>query len=254
MAQSAFSEQMNFGSGKLVEGQKYTVELTDIIKQVKCVAFKEALRGKKDANGKSIIGKEYDTLSPELKKLVDETPAEYWPLRSGETQQREKAKFVDRMTFQFREPESDIKFLYDAQFDIPSKKLSNFITQATGIAIKGDEGYTLGNLFKKGDKFVATIVKKGTFLGLDTDTIVKEALVGPIVAANKSELSATAQKLLEYIKKHLVGKPKATVFDLFENKKFGTYAETQKAWAEITRSGIKVSLDGKTFGFPKEES
>jgi len=252
MAQSAFEEPMNFGSSKLIEGQKYTIELTDIVKQTKVVAYREALKGKKDENGKSIINKEYDTLSPALKAFVDETPAEYWKLRDGDTEAREKAKFVDRITFQFREPETDVKFLYDAQFEIPSKKLSAFITQATGISIKGDEGYTLGNLFKKGEKYVATVVKRGSFLGIDPETVVKAALAGPVTATTKNELSATAQSLLDYIKKNLVGKPKSTVFDLFDSKKFGTYAETQKAWTEITRSGIKVSLDGKTFGFSEE--
>ena len=251
MAQSAFEEPLVTGSTqKLIEGQKYVVELTDIIKQNKCVAFKEALRGKKDANGKSIIGKEYDSLSPEMQALVDGAPAEFWPLGPGETEPREKARFVDRITFQFLEPESGVKFLYDAQFDMGSKKLGEFVSKATGMLVKGDEGYTWGNLFPKGSKFVGTVVKRGNFLGLDVNSIVKKELAGPVVdgASVPGELSETAKKLLEHIKTNMVGKSKASVFDLFDSGQFGTYTETQKAWTEIQRSGIKISEDGRTFG------
>lgn len=251
MAESAFEMPMNFGAGsKLIEGQKYSIELTDLISQNKVVAFRDALRGIKNAEGKSIIGKEYDTLSADMKKIVDETPAEYWPLKEGETEQKEKQKFVNRIIFQFREPESDVKFLYDAQFDVPSKKLGEFVTRATGMVIKGDEGYTWGNMFKKGEKFVATVIKRGNFLGIDVGSVVKEALSGPVANSGKSgELSPAAQKLLDYIKSNMVGQKKSVIFDLFDNGEFGTYAETQKAWTEIQRSGTKISLDGKTFGF-----
>jgi hypothetical protein len=251
MATSAFEEPLVTGSGsKLTEGEKYVVELTDIVSQKKVVTFREALRGKKTADGKSIIGKEYDSLPADMKALVDNTPEEYWPLRDGETEQRAKNKFTDRIVFQFREPTTDVKFLFDAQFDVPSKKLREFVERSTGMVVKGDEGYTWGNLYKKGDKFIATIIKRGNFLGIDTDSIVKEALHGPLESAGSAsgELSPTAQKLLEYIKGNMIGKPKSAVFDLFDTGQFGTYAETQKAWTEIQKK-TKVSLDGKTFGF-----
>ena len=250
MPTSAFDEPMQFGSGpKLTEGQKYLIELTDIAAQKKVVTFKEALRGKKDNKGKSVIGKEYDLLAPDMQALVDSIPPEFWPLKDGETEPREKARYTDRITFQFVEPITGIKFSYDAQFDVPSKKLADFVTRATGITFKGDEGYTWGNIFKKGEKFVATVVKRGNFYAIDTDSIVKEALAGPVAAQAKGELSATAKSMLDYIKANMVGKPKASVFDLFDNKMFGTYTETQKAWTEIQNSGIKFTLDGKTFGF-----
>ena len=256
MSTSAFEEPLVVSGSvsKLVEGQKYVVELTDIVKQDKCVAFRESLRGKTDAAGKSIINKEYALLSPDLQVFVDNAAPDFWKLterdiKEGKTEPREKAKFVNRITFQFREPESDVKFLYDAQFEVPSTKLSNFVARATGIIPTGDEGYTWGNLFPKGSKWVAVVNKRGNFMGIDVDTLVKEELAGPVVAAVKGELSDTAKALLEYIKGNMVGKPKSSVFDLFDSKQFGTYTETQKAWTEIQRSGIKISLDGKTFGF-----
>ena len=127
MANSAFSEPLNFGGSKLVENQKYEVELTDITKANKVVAYNSAFKGIK-----GVIGKEYDALTPENKTLVDNTAAEFWPLREGETEAREKAKFVNRINFQFLEPKTAIKFLYDAQFDMstdnfPSKKLRDFV-------------------------------------------------------------------------------------------------------------------------------
>lgn len=262
MAIDAWDEPLNFGGAKLVEGKQYTIELTNIIKKVKVVSGSKALAKK------GVINKEYDELDAAGKKLVDDAPVEYWPLKEGETTPREKAKFHNAIIFQFREPETDTKFMYDAQFimsypdNYPIKTkdsdLRKFVERIFGMSIQGDEGFTWGGMFKKGDKFVATTYRKDGYSHLNIDSIIKAELAGPTVTNDPTALSEDAKKLLEYIKANLSGQKFTSVLAHFADgagETIGpagdtaTYNKTHAAWSEIRRSGVKYSLDGKVFGF-----
>ncbi len=254
MATDAFEEPLNFGGSKLTEGRTYTIELTEIIKQNKVVAPSTILKGK------GVVGKEYDALTDAEKKIVDDSPVEM-DTRAGRTP-REKPKFINRITFQFVEPDSQIKFLYDAQFDMsldnyPTKKLRDFVQRATGISVQGDEGFTWGTLFKRGEKFLAAVRRNGAYFGIDIDTIVKAQLAAPVVVGEEG-LSVDAKSLLEYIKNNLVGEQFSVIVDVFTSGAGGAivtdangdaYAKTRDAWAELRQKSVSFSLDGKTFGF-----
>lgn len=254
--ESAFNTKMNFGGNQLIEGKKYTVELTDIIRKDNVVAYNPAFVGKK-----GLMGKGYDELDEASKKIFDETPAEMWSAKDGK-EAKPKPKLVNRLTFQFKEPESGTQFMYDAQFDMsltdfPSKKLRDFVTRSTGMPIQGDEGFTWGSLFHQGDKFVAIVEKKNNYPRLNVDSIMKAELSSPVIA-DENSLSDDAKKLIEYIKANLVGQSFQAVTEVFNNNAGGTivgdetknaYDRTTAAWAEIRRAGVTYSTDGKTFGF-----
>lgn len=255
MSTSCFEEPLNFGGAKLTEGKKYEIELTDIVKDEKVVAYNS------NFTGKGVIGKVYDNLDGDKKALVDNTPAEMWEARDGKPA-TEKPKFVNRITFQFREPETDTKFMYDAQFDMtldnfPTKKLREFVTRATGMSIQGDEGFAWKDLFKKGDRFVAIVTRKDNFFRLNVDSIMKAELSGPVAVGDVSNLSPDAQALYNYIKSNLVGQKFKSVVEVYPTGAGGAivsdaagdaYVKTANAWAEIRQSGISYSTDGETFG------
>ncbi|MDD4352706.1 MAG: hypothetical protein PHU71_07080 [Candidatus Gracilibacteria bacterium] len=262
MVMDAFDEPLNFGGAKLIEGKKYPIELTGIVKKVQVV------NGSTYLKGKGVIGKEYEKLTDSERAIVDGAPKEFWDKKDNEETAREKAKFRNVIIFQFREPESDTKFLYDASFDMtypdnfPMKSktsdLRGFVTKVFGMPVQGDEGFKWGDLFKKGDKFVATTYRKDGFSRLNVDSIMKEELSGPVVAGDGSNLSGDAQKLLGYIKTALVGQPFASVLNTFDTGADGllgpandpaTYTRTHTAWSDIRKSNVKYTIDGKTFGF-----
>lgn len=232
---SAWDEPVIVQGKNLSEGM-YEVELTDIQKSEKVVLFREALRGTK-----GIIGKEYDSLDADSKNTVDNAPVDTWP--DG----RQKQTLSDRVSFVFTEPISGITFKYGAQFDMPSKRLNDFIARATGVTISAGEEIKFGQLFKPGDKFVA-MIKRGQsgYMDIDPSTIMKKDLANPSVVG--TALSERATKLLEYLKANYQGRPMKDIVDVYNSGMFGTFTETANAWNEI-KAHMSTTRDGKTLDF-----
>jgi len=242
MSNSAWDEPIVVQGAGLAEGQ-YELELTDIVKENKVVTFREAFRGVK-----GITGKEYDSLTAEQKALVDSTPVEFWPARDGKPPQEKKA-FVDRIRFVFKEPNTGYEFKYAAQFDMPSKNLSEFITRATAATITPGEDIKFNKLFKPADKFVGYVRRneKTGYMDLDVASVMKKELATPTVKGTAA-LSEKAIALLDYLKANYQGKPKRDIVDLYGTGQFGSYQETTSAWQEIMRN-VKYTSDGKTLDF-----
>jgi len=112
MSNKAWDEKIVIRSGGIPEGT-YVAQLVDIIREDKVVQNRMGL------SGKQIVQKEYDSLSPEQKAIVDATPAEYWPARPNDTSPREKTAFVDQYRFIFRIPsENNYEIRSGAEFPI----------------------------------------------------------------------------------------------------------------------------------------
>lgn len=251
---------LNFG-GNVVDGKKYDLELANISIRRKVVAFKEALRGVPGT-----IGVEYDKLTEDKKKIVDAAPDDFFDLRPGETEKRAKPRYKNTISFQFKEVDSgkNLFLSFDMQMNgFPEQRLREFVTQSTGFPIVGDEGFKWGNLYKKGDVFVGTVIRtdKGR-LTLDPTTVVKKSISTPVVTGPVT-ISDNAQIMLDFIKRELVHQSKGVIVDYFQSGLNGLIgpvgedpessgqrrANTYKAWTELKSSGIEYSKDGKTFSF-----
>jgi hypothetical protein len=241
-----FNTKMVFGAAKLVDGRQYKVVLEDLKIKTKIVSYRKEWEGKK-----GLSGVEYDKLTPENKEIVDNAPIEYWEPKDGKEAQP-KAKFEDRITFQFREPEEDEKRIY-LQFKMkeggwPTQKLREFVTKATAMQIDGSEGFMWGDIFKKGDEFVGIVKANGNMYTLEPDSVVKAELAPPIVKGDITTLSENAQKLYAFIKDNLNGSPRSEIAKSLktgangtigpENDEKARYNATFAAWTEIRRSGI----------------
>jgi len=260
-AEQAFDKPMNFGGAKLVDGRQYKLELVDITIRPRVVSYREEWKGMK-----GLSGVEYDKLTPENKAIVDNAPIEYWEPRDGK-EPAPKDKFESRITFQFREPEADVKSIF-LQYKMkengfPSPDLRKFVTTATGITVDGND-FTWGDIFKAGDKFVGVVKAKsggnGNLYEIEKNSLVREELAAPIVtgAAAVGTLSDNAKALYEFIKANLNGQPKGKIVEHLKTGAGGAigpaddgkarYNNTFEAWTEIRKSGVKyLSDDGKTF-------
>ena len=252
MSNSAWDEVVKVAGAGLAEGQ-YEVTLKDIVRENKVVQFREGLRGKK-----GIINQEYDALTADQKTLVDSLPDEFWPLGPKDTTPRKKTAFVNQIRFVFNDPKSGTDLKYGAVFatDIfdaagnrmgGGKSLVDFITRATGIPTEVGDEIKFSDIFKMGDAYVLSLIKKNNFTEIDPNSVMKKELAKPIVRG-KEALSDRAKQMLEFLKANYQGRPKRDVVDLYGSGQFGSYGETTAAWQEIMKN-VKYTTDGKNLDF-----
>lgn len=265
VARSAFEVPISVSEGNApVAGKTYTVELEDLLLYEKVVAYTPFNDSLRMPDGTKVLGKEYDSLPPDIRAAIDNAPEEHFINKDG-SEGNVRRKFVNRLTFVFKEPISGWSFYTSIDLSYPentvdSQKAKKWLTKVLGMPISTEDGFKWGDLFKKGDKFTALVGTDSSGRRvLMQDSIVK---VGAgninVVSGGQSVLSPDARALLEFIKQNMVGRKFGDIVDMFASGANGTiqsdnpeevYERTRRAWVEIRTSGVKYSLDGTTFGF-----
>lgn len=260
MSNSAWDEQIIIKGAGIAEGT-YDVTLVDIQKESKVVMFREGLRDR--STGKAypgIINQQYDSLDADKRAIVDSVGDEFWPLGPNDKEPRKKVAFVDQYRFVFNEPKSgtDLNKYNGSTFVINNydasgnrigggKALTDFIARATGVPITPGDEFKLSDFFKPGDKYVISIVTKGSYKEIDPNSIVRKELAKPIVKGPDA-LSPAAKEMLDWLKVNYQGRPKKDILELYDSGQFGDRTATVAKWQEIMKN-ITYTKDGKTLDF-----
>jgi hypothetical protein len=272
---NGFNTQFKASTGKWTFNAPYTVIVEDIEIRPKVVAPCKALKGLKP----SIIGKELGELNDIAIQKVIDYPAEM----SSKGNEQPKVRDVVRIVFS--EPTTGKRFIYDstpnfnfAYYDDswqdsekrnvpegkPSKDFFEFVERATKFVIEAGQTFTLGDIFKKGDKFTAIIIKDDNgYPMIDKDTVMPFGVVSTStkVEAAKSgvtniELSGAAQDLYKLIQskaEELKGRPVGDLVNTLlaewtqNGAMSGDWSSGFAAWQEVKRAHPEIVGADETF-------